>query len=682
MSSAPLPASVSPIDTAIAGLTSVMGPDDAALRARIANLITGDPSGLGELTDALNSVKTVDSAANRAKVVDSLLRKFIKPSTHISAKALKDKTAIVAQEVAKIKSTIAASGLNSASATRMQEAQAQFKDSLKAVCEIITKINKGDTKTAALDELIEGVDTDAEDAAGVVVGTTDAERVKRTEAYAKREHLATEKKRLEAKLIEHFDDTLGGMRSVSKYDKANLKLPKNLEKSSARPIIDAFKHYMGHRAQEFYAIMSHFNYIVLSFDPRNGTYFKPSDKAMLYIGIDPVLHEAYAKQSALLYRAILDNIGALEISKISTTFKCGLNKQVTARCAVDDGMMAVYCLLSKWGRNDSHAVTDIESYFTSAPQYFATGSPKHRVEFLMAMMEDAINMNVLLKASQTMIPIYNILADRHALFATGLRDYAEGSNSPNDCAKELESMFAEISRICENIEHVQGTGIWNNESYAFSANEPWRQERQLGFMKGKGKGKGTAKGKGKGKGKGPQGRAFQAAKGKGKGKGKYPNDISTQCKAKGCQQHPGGHKYCTECFRKGLELGHVICKDGSKQILERWNKSSGTGKGNQEKSKADSHNFDKEQLRGLSAVGQHLMERTEELIEARLAQSSSYPTMNISAFGAQPQPPSGPPPPAQRGYSSVFKRMSPDGRSGDSAKKMRFMDKIGQFDDQ
>jgi hypothetical protein len=118
-----------------------------------------------------------------------------------------------------------------------------------------------------------------------------------------------------------------------------------------------------------------------------------------------------------------------------------------ARCAVDDGVMAVYCLLSKWGKNDSNAMTDLEAYFTTAPKHFQVGSPGKKVQFLSAMMEDVINMNVQLKASQTMIPIYNILADRHALFATGLQKYADGATKPNDCAGELEQMFADITKI-------------------------------------------------------------------------------------------------------------------------------------------------------------------------------------------------------------------------------------------
>jgi hypothetical protein len=135
-----------------------------------------------------------------------------------------------------------------------------------------------------------------------------------------------------------------------------------------------------------------------------------------------------------------------------------------------------------------------------------------------------------------------------------------------------------------------------------------------------------------------------------------------------------------------LEEGSILCQNGQKEIVERYNKWS--SKGNLDKSKDDSHNFDKEQLRGLSPVGEHLMERTQEMIEARMAQSGSYG--EFSAFGApQPQPPAGAPPllalwaPSvqMRGYSGVFKRIGEGAKPAGAAKKMRFMDKIGHYED-
>jgi hypothetical protein len=83
-------------------------------------------------------------------------------------------------------------------------------------------------------------------------------------------------------------------------------------------------------------------------------------------------------------------------------------------------------------------------------------------------------------------------------------------------------------------------------------------------------------------------------------------------------------------------------------------------------------------MKGLSAVGQHLMERTNEMIEARMSKTFN----DYSAFEApRPQPPTGAPPTDPVAYTSVFKRMQQSERDPrPAAKKMRFIDQIGKHD--
>jgi hypothetical protein len=91
---------------------------------------------------------------------------------------------------------------------------------------------KLEAKIQGIDTTIDDLDSDAEDADGSVIGLTHNQRITKDDAYSRRDAHTTNKKRLKAKIIEHFDDTLGGMKSVSKYDKTTLKLPKNFEKTS------------------------------------------------------------------------------------------------------------------------------------------------------------------------------------------------------------------------------------------------------------------------------------------------------------------------------------------------------------------------------------------------------------------------------------------------------------------
>ena len=87
-------------------------------------------------------------------------------------------------------------------------------------------------------------------------------QAKLLEGYqTKREQLTKEHKQLQLQLFKHFEPMLGGISSVTKYDKNKLSIPTLNNKVRAREIIDAFKSYMAHRATEYYAVLPYMNYV-------------------------------------------------------------------------------------------------------------------------------------------------------------------------------------------------------------------------------------------------------------------------------------------------------------------------------------------------------------------------------------------------------------------------------------
>jgi hypothetical protein len=293
------------------------------------------------------------------------------------------------------------------------------------------------------------------------------------------------------------------------------------------------------------------------------------------------------------------------------------------------------------------------------------------------MMEDVLNMGIALKASQTMIPIYNILADRHSLFATGLQQYANGGDTPSDCYPQLEQMFSDICRICTNVEFVNGKGIWHSEGNAYSAEVN---------DKGKGKGKDKRKGKGKGreKGKGSQTqRAFEGrVKGNGNDSKRKRNENAKLCSAKDCDRDPGHYKFCAEHWKKGMEDGQIVQYDGTikKVFKDRYGQRGAKTWQNDKVAKKDkdAHHFDTEQMKGLSAIGEHMMSRTKEMIEAHMGSVNNSSPFQIMP---PPTPPQGPQP-SLRGFAanSVFQRISDPKDSERDAKKIRFMDALGKHE--
>lgn len=542
------------------------------------------------------------------------------------------------------------SGLKTKIALQRMKAKKVFQESVEFVCGTMTKVKINRGRIAKLNEEINAIyynksDQDEDELSDISVD--DMTKIKSQQEI--RQQLKDENNELQNSLFNHFDDTLGGLRALSKYDKKSLDLPNNLEKGKvlSRDIIDSMKMYMAHRATEYYAILPYLNYTMSSFDPKDGMYVEPPGKETGYKDVPECLRKEYEKQSETLYREILRQIKQKEMAKITAVFKCGLNKDHNAKCAVEDGNMAIYCLLAKYGKNDAHSITDLENHFVNSPGHFRQGSPINKIGKLRPFLEEILAMGIPLKSSQVMDPVIDILSERHPKFAVCLSKYEGGGETPNDCAALLDQMYSDIESACEGIERASGHGVWQAQNTAYVSSLV-RNNKGKGKGKSSGKGKGKGKGKQQNKGKGKQrfkrpfhammatddehwqeNRAYNTFKkgkgkkgsGKGKGKGKSYDNNKT-CTAQGCNQASGKFKFCLECFKKGMDSGSITCKDGYKQRMLRAKQVEKFG-------------FSSRQMEALSAMGQNLMSnRTDTQLEGEnLFRVDARDTINANMAG-------------------------------------------------
>ena len=347
---------------------------------------------------------------------------------------------------------------------RRAKAKQTFDSSVKVVTDIVAKLAIVDRRlkrtTNKITKLCYGLRESSDDDDNANTNTRAHAEAQLLEVQqTKREQLTTEQKQLQLQLFKHFDQTLGGMSSVTRHDKQKLSIPKLNKRVKARDITDAFKSYMMHRAAEYYAVLPYIDYIADSYNPEDGTYAEAPNKEKKYCAVPECLCAAYDQQSELLFREILSCIGQAEMARITATFKCGLNKQEIARTAVGDGVTAMRNLLSKHGKNDAYTITDLEDKFAAAPQDFTFGSPALKVHNLRAQLSEVLQLGVKLKASQTMIPIIDVLSDRHPKFAVILDKYSAGGPTPNDCAVTMEQMFADIEEASNKVERAVGSEI-------------------------------------------------------------------------------------------------------------------------------------------------------------------------------------------------------------------------------
>ena len=128
-----------------------------------------------------------------------------------------------------------------------------------------------------------------------------------------------------------------------------------------------------------------------------------------------------------------------------------------------------------------------------------------------------------------------------------------------------------------------------------------------------------------------------------------------------------------------MEEGQIVRHDGSIKKLERgrYNEHKKSSSNGDKAFKKDAHHFDNEQLKGLSAIREHMMARTQDMIEAHMGAAN-----NSSPFQIMPPAPPQGQPPSLRGFQadSVFRRINSSKDNERDAKKTRFMDELGKHE--
>lgn len=572
----------------------------------------------------------IASCTTADQLTDLLMAQLIEPveteiesASSVHQAALETATREAKEIVIKRLSTV---DTHSTQATMdIERAEQKCTDSLEYVGMQLMRIQKAKDRVAMLTQAIDKI-YDQEDKDDTQL--YDDNNTKPWRILSDRKKQVTEQLRdYQAEIFAYFDKNLGGIKA--KHERQPLTIPRDLTKCTSREIIDAFKIYLIHRASEYYIILPFIVRILEGYDTNTGLYFKPPTLSTGYnedtkecnitITIDNKeetidLSNDYKQQAEVLYRSIQAVIGVAETSKMQSSFPCGLHNNQSARCAENDGPMLIYCLLAKYGKENTYTKQQIEQTLNTASEHFKTARPTTRVDFLRPYLTDALRLRIPLQASQTVIPIHDILAIRFPWMAAEISQYKDGGSSPEDCAATLDSMFKDIEKITHRMEQsTNAAQLWQHQT--IRANYTNSRYQGKGDRKGKGgrRGKGDRKGKGKGKsnGKGHNSlwhetnitaatkRALQATH-----DDKYNkyNKVKTgkRCAAKGCTEKSGSFTFCLTCYKKGMEQGHIICYDGYKQDMSEKNRRS------------LKTNKDQKNLRVAAAFGEQMYEMLQQ----------------------------------------------------------------------
>jgi hypothetical protein len=271
----------------------------------------------------------------------------------------------------------------------------------------------------------------------------------------------------------------------------------------------------------------------------------------------------------------------------------------------------------------THTITDLEDRFSAAPHDFTFGSPARKVQNLRAQLSEVLQLGVKLKASQTMIPIIDILSDRHPKFAVVLHQYTNGGQTPNDCAITLEQMFSDIEETSSNIERAVGSEIWQAQAHAYSASG-YRSSWQA-YANDQTCADDQAYADNQDIQEYTDDQAYEDQEYTDDqayaNKQEYADEQAhadeqdddqssgNTCDAEGCDAKSEWYKFCYECHQKGIEQGFLVCTDGYKQTIRRRNSKT---KDKTEVKEAHNYGFNSKQIEGLSALGQHLAAQIQD----------------------------------------------------------------------
>ena len=313
-----------------------------------------------------------------------------------------------------------------------------------------------------------------------------------------------------------------------------------------------------------------------------------------FAGLPDVVKPIYKKETMWLWDQMVvtfEKAGQTDIMEdLLTTFRFGLHGERKFKGVHGDGVLAYWCLLSRYRPTGEKHRATIEKKLNASFRMFRNKGVSYEVSVatILPIMKEARKISLKIKWMHTG-SLWMDAMENDAKMTVALEKFKKGGPDPDDCIVTLMDMAEEISA-------TSGSGNTNAEAMLAEAtagfewkesDELWREWQEEWYpqsqyhreamstvgicwygteCKREGctfqhvAGTGSSKGKDKGKGKG-------AGKGKGKGKGKSRGPR--KCFKVGCSADAYRHyEFCTECHKKHLPEGGCICKDNQWHALD------------------------------------------------------------------------------------------------------------------
>ena len=399
-------------------------------------------------------------------------------------------------------------------------------------------------------------------------------------------------------VIDHMnghDGKFGTARKDDATDLKDLQIPRNLRDGHGQELIDSINAYTRGRGKKYHAIIPMLRRIGSDVDAVKGIYFKPptlGDDG--YADVDEIFRKIFTAQSKDLFDEIWENLDDEQRLLLLRTFQYGADRQFKFKCPSDDGISAYFALLSQFRPQNSEYRDTLEKHFEDAAEHFAQGNPIGKFDFLCTKLREVSRLGVKLRWNKTGKTVVQVLSRLDEEYRHALKDWKTGTyiSDYEDCAGDIETLFNDVRTAHAEIQladsligkggkqwrsHYAGDDNRRNNSDDNSKRDRDIRECNFGlkcikddcwFKHPSGWSASKARSD-----KGIKDRTLKRS---------YYSDHSRRedrrggsgCQHKGCYRSDReckGKKFCTSCFKKGLEKGLLVCKNGPDHKFKKRN---------------------------------------------------------------------------------------------------------------
>ena len=470
-----------------------------------------------------------------------------------------------------------------------------------AIIEYTCDVNRIGADIKSMSEItgqIEGVDLDVKTIMddGSLDNLDKADKIYKYGGLKKQ--MTTIRNEIHDALVAHFngikDNFVDSYGKGSKRGLIDLVIPVNLKNGGGKELMENVNEYLTGRAEEYYGIIPMLRRVGVDIDPEEAVHWKPPSIDSGYGDYQAESRDIVKAQSKTFYIKLLSSMSPEMRGYITRTLLYGAEDKHSFKCQKFDGVSAFFVLMTQFRPQGTDRRDAIEKSFEDAAEHFAKDNPMGKIEHLRPKLIEAGEIGVKLRWSKTGKEIAVVMSRLDHDYSNALQGWKDGSkvSDPEDCALDLELMFADIETTLKQIQNgdrkLENNGQWR--SHHVMARRPKGKGGSKGGKGGSKGGRGTCKYGGScGRedchfehphGWNPNNRRAAFGKGgrsKGGGKG---GGKGSACEAEGCNREgKDGKKFCTPHYIEGMKQGELTKKDGSKHMFKRKRDSDGNNQG-------------------------------------------------------------------------------------------------------